>query len=318
MVSPSLTWETFGRMPLPEVATLVGQRLRSLLVVADGTQRWFICEKKSGNVSSQTYWSEYMEVVSRQYAALLRLLFTHGVPTIFEPLVMPVGRSKEELKRGLANLPRIVTDKPFRRLYEELDIRVRFYGPWQSLLEEVGRPDLWEVLSRLTEETSHHWRHRLFWGVYVPGTSPQTEMVRFAVERARSGAGSVSRDQLVVAYYGEPVEPVEVAILLAGQPRAASYLPPFLGDDADFYFTINSPLGMDALQLRAILYDKLFARREAAREYMRLSPQGLAQIRELYERNRGHTLGIGRWSETGQFWYPLPQVNLPPTLMPGA
>jgi len=62
-------------------------------------------------------------------------------------------------------------------------------------------------------------------------------------------------------------------------------------------------LYIDTPQLRDILYDHLYTRRGVETE------DWLA-LKDFYRINRGLTLGVG--DQRQGFWYPLPQVVVPP------
>jgi hypothetical protein len=303
-------WQDFKQLPTSQIAERVqASTLGSALVAIDGTQRWFLFDHLGGKrdaISSAHYWSTYMQVTSLQYTVLLRMIFEHGVTTVFEPLYL--SRPPGEFERALINLPRIVSDQAFVDLYHDLDVQVHFYGSWQPLLTRLGHTYLWERLRALEEDTASHQQRRLYWGLHTPETNPETEVIGHAIS-----VGTRSTQELIESYYGQDVPPVSLAVLHAEQPWPATYLPPFVGQRAIFYFTANSPLGMSVQQWRDILYDYLYCRRTDAefRNYTQLDASTWAGLKQFYNLNRESTLGVGRRHPQGEFWYPLPQIELP-------
>ena len=117
-----------------------------------------------------------------------------------------------------------------------------------------------------------------------------------------------SKRQIVEAYYGEYVEPVDFFV---GFDRFAAFDMPLISTGSeDLYFTVAPSPYMDAHTLRRILHDRLYARR-VIEDYARMSSQDWADLGEFYRLNRHSVLGTGRKHPSGQFWYPVPQVELP-------
>jgi hypothetical protein len=110
-------------------------------------------------------------------------------------------------------------------------------------------------------------------------------------------------------YYGEYIPPVSFFI---GFDKFSSFDMPLvaLGEE-DLYFTISPSPYLTARQLREILYDHLYTRRGDA-EYSTLEPDEWKLMRDFYQANMNRTLGVGARQPRGGYWYPLPQVALPP------
>jgi hypothetical protein len=74
----------------------------------------------------------------------------------------------------------------------------------------------------------------------------------------------------------------------------------------DLYFTVSPTLYMTQDQLRAILYDHIYSRRNEI-DYSEMSPESWQHMRHFYRKNHGNTLGVG--TKVNGIWYPLPQVQ---------
>jgi tuberculosinol/isotuberculosinol synthase len=145
----------------------------------------------------------------------------------------------------------------------------------------------------------------LFFGVYAHDAVETTAEigVRFYQEHGHLP----DRREIVQAYYGEYVEPVDFFI---GFDRLASFDMPLIATgNEDLYFTVSPSPYMDAYTLRAILYDHLYARRVDEASYKTLSPSDWQTMRKFYTLNRRHVLGLGHRHESGNFWFPIPQVK---------
>jgi hypothetical protein len=117
------------------------------------------------------------------------------------------------------------------------------------------------------------------------------------------------RQEIIEAYYGEYVEPVDLFI---GFDRPAAFDMPLVATGTeDLYFTVSPSPYLAPEALRAVLYDHLFSRRVVDDDYGALSPEAREALSSFYQLNRQAVLGVGRRHSSGRFWYPLPQVHLP-------
>ncbi len=118
-----------------------------------------------------------------------------------------------------------------------------------------------------------------------------------------------NKKTLVELYYGEAVPPVSFFI---GFDKFSAFDMPLVAvGEEDLYFTVSPSPYLTARQLREILYDHMFTRHSDA-EYSTLEPNEWMLMREFYQANVGKTLGVGSLQARGGYWYPLPQVELPP------
>jgi tuberculosinol/isotuberculosinol synthase len=311
------SWFRFHDMPKSEVAALLSTgRRRSVVIAVTGTQRWFVLGKKTAAVPQETYWEEYRQAAGEQYVTLLRLLFEHGIHTVFLPLLVSKARGRVYLEQVLHHLPQLLVGQEFQELYEDLQVQVRFYGPYRSVLESLG---LDETFQRMFTEMMHYnaddSKRRVFWGLITPDADPDMEIAQCAVEHYRCTGNMPSREQLVESLYGGQVEPIDF-LITGGKFQVLTYLPPMLRGHEDLYFTVNSPLGLTQRQLRAVLFDSYYCRRNITgnRPYQQFSSQTLADMKALNDLNRESVVGVGRYHPEGKFWYPIPQVRLPDTL----
>jgi tuberculosinol/isotuberculosinol synthase len=118
-----------------------------------------------------------------------------------------------------------------------------------------------------------------------------------------------SKRQIIEAYYGDYVEPL--SFFIGFEPMAMFDVPLVASGLEDLYFTVSPSLYLDSYTLRMILYDHLYTRR-VKDAYVQLTTNDWSQIGNFYHLNRHHVLGVGRQSAQGCWWYPVPQVELPP------
>jgi tuberculosinol/isotuberculosinol synthase len=121
-----------------------------------------------------------------------------------------------------------------------------------------------------------------------------------------------NRREIVEAYYGEYIPPASFFI---GFDRPSVFDMPLISTGAeDLYFTVSPSPYLDRQTLRSILYDHLFSRRLSDDSYGSMSPKDWEVLKRLYDQNRTSVIGLGRQHKSGKFWYPLPQIVLPPQL----
>ena len=108
-------------------------------------------------------------------------------------------------------------------------------------------------------------------------------------------------------YYGEYVEPVD---LFVGFDKFCLFdMPLVTTGNEDLYFTISPSPYLSKRQLRDILYDHLYSRRDGEPDYAAMEPDDWSWMKSFYTANLDRTLGVG--IKHGRTWYPLPQVELP-------
>lgn len=299
--------ETFQSLPTEEVARLVRETGPKVCVFpVNGTRRWFMLEHPERAATDLTY----LRFGGRRLIELYELFFDHGIDTLLTPIFGPdlLERGDEYKQLLLPGLLWFAQDQGFLEFYDAYDVRVRVYGDARRYLQDTPYAHVLDDFDELARRTAAHRRHRLFFGVCAhDATETIAEIgVRFYREHSRLP----DKRQIVKAYYGEHVEPVDLFI---GFDRPAAFDMPLIATGSeDLYFAVAPSLYLDAYTLRAILYDHLYARRVDETGYAELSPEDWQTLADFYALNRRHVLGLGCRHSSGNFWYPLPQVELPP------
>jgi tuberculosinol/isotuberculosinol synthase len=147
----------------------------------------------------------------------------------------------------------------------------------------------------------------LFYGLFAnDATETSAELaIRYHNQHGRSP----NKRELVELYYGEYVNPLDLFI---GFDKFCMFDVPLLTTGAeDLYFTVSPSLYLTQAQLREILFDHLYTRRIKETDYSDMPPSGWSLMRQFYKVNQGKTIGVGAKQEQGEYWYPLPQVELP-------
>jgi tuberculosinol/isotuberculosinol synthase len=295
--------ETFYDLPRAELARLVrAAGLKVLVLPVNGTRRWFMLEHPgdTGRDMSRRF-EEYRDITLRKYVELFKLVFDQGIQTLLTPEFGAelLSRGETYARLATAGLASLATYPAFLEFYDAYQVRVRFYGDYRRIFGQTPYAYLIDLFDGVTQRTLSYDRHRLFYGICA---NDATETVaELAVQYFARQNRAPDRRTIVKLYYGEFVDPVDLFI---GFDKFSAFDMPLLAlGTEDLYFTVAPSLYMTERQLREILYDHLYTRRLDGSENWRA-------MEAFYRKNAGRTLGVGRQREG--FWYPAPQVDLPP------
>jgi tuberculosinol/isotuberculosinol synthase len=272
----------------------------------NGTRRWFTLEHASTNYENIE--SGYLDTVAKAYVDFFTLFYKHGIHTLLIPSFGPdlLERGEEYMKIAVKGFEMVAKHDLFQKFYREYDVRVRFYGDFTQYLEHTDYHYLIKDFESITQETANHKSHQLFWGLFA---NDATETVgKIAVDHYKKHNCPPSRQEIIKAYYGTYVKPVDLFI---GFDKFSAFDMPLLAvGSEDLYFTVSPTLYLTQAQLRAILYDHIYSRKEQD-EYDEMTVKEWEHMRAFYTTNLGNILGIG--VKRGNIWYPLPQIQIPDT-----
>ncbi len=300
--------ETFQRLPTAQVAQLVRQAGPKVCVFPiNGTRRWFLLE--CSHLYKNDLAQSYLDLTGQRHIELYRLLFEHGLDTLLTPVFGPdlLERGSDYTQMAGEGLARLATHPDFVNFYKAYEVRVRFYGDYRKIFDPTPYAHLSDLFDQATQQTVAHNRYRLFFGLFAHDA---TETVaELAIRYYNEYGHAPDKHTLVKMYYGEYVGAVNMFI---GFDKFAAFDMPLLASgNEDLYFTVSPSPYLDQRQLRYILYDHLYTRRDAEPDYSTMTSDDLAMMKEFYRTNLNHVLGVGAQQKHGGYWYPLPQVELP-------
>lgn len=304
-----MDFETFQALPTVEAAALVREKGPKVVVFPiNGTRRWFILEHgQKGGQDGPFSMQDYMTITWTHQISLYKLFFDHGVETLLTPIFGPelLGRGEEYAQMIKPGLLWINENEALLDFYQEYGVRVRVYGDTIRYLTGTPYEDALCSFEALAKRTAKNNRYRLLFGVCAHDAAES--VAEIGLQFHRQHGRLPNKQEIITAYYGEPLPPVDIFI---GFDRPAAFDMPLLATGSeDLYFTISPSPYMDQYLLRAILYDHLFSR-HVSEQYGELSAESLGLLAGFYTKNRHHVLGLGKRSKDGSFWYPLPQVQL--------
>jgi tuberculosinol/isotuberculosinol synthase len=270
----------------------------------NGTRRWFTLEHAGTNYEDAE--SGYLDTVTKAYIQFFTLFYEHGIQTLLIPSFGPdlLERGEEYVRMAVKGFEMVTKHDLFLEFYREFDVQVRFYGNYAQYFDQTEYQYLIDDFERIAQETADHRSHRLFWGLFA---NDATEAVgKIAIEHYKEFNRAPNRKEIVTAYYGTYVEPVD---LFLGFDKFSAFDMPLLATgNEDLYFTVSPTLYLTKEQLRTILYDHIYSRKEMD-DYPDMSGEEWDQMRTFYAINKGNTQGIG--AKKGNIWYPLSQVEIP-------
>lgn len=272
----------------------------------NGTRRWYMLEHIPEREADR--YSAYLDLGTERHIELYQMVFDHGIGTLLTPAFGPdlLERGEGYVELATEGLARLATHPALLDFYRAYEVRVRFYGEYERFFHSTPYAHLPELFLEAQERTALHGRFRLFFGVCADDAAETT--ARLAIRFHEEHRCAPDRKALVSLYYGEHVEPVDLFI---GFDKFCAFDMPLIATgDEDLYFTVSPSPYLSERQLRAILYDHLYARRGGEPDYDLMTHEDWDFMREFYRLNRESTLGVGT-KLGGGVWYPLPQVAYP-------
>ena len=294
----TISLDEFLNLPTEEVARLVQTSGPKVVVFPfNGTRRWFLLEH--GLSSYENPAESYIELTTRAYIEVYKLLFDHGLDTVIAPVfggdILKRGNDyMEQIGKGMTML---VEHPAFLSFYNTYEVAIHFYGDYQKQLAGTPYAYISELFDRSQKKTSPKRGHRLFYGVF--GTDATEAIAEYSVEFHRNFGRIPSRSELITWYYGDILEKADIFI---GFEKFSVFDYPLLslGDEC-LYFTAAPSLYMTACQLRTILYDYMFLRPVADPDYFDMGTEAFEKMRRYYTSQRETVFGLGEIH--GGIWY---------------
>jgi len=295
-----IPFERFLELPVEEVAAIVRATGQKVCVFpVNGTRRWFLLEH--GDKIGSDFFEAYMDESIKNHIGLCGMLFDHGVEIILAPVFGRelMRRGDEYTKRvGMDGLVRTATDKHYREFFEKYKVRVRFYGDFRDVLSGTEYEYALRAIYDVTEATRHNSAFQLYFGVFADEVTET--IARFAVEHYLAHGSVPDKEALIRKYYGQDLPP---ASLFIGFDKFSVFDMPLLATgEEDLYFSLSPSPYMTERQLRAILYDHLYVRREPEPDYTKLPQEELDWLRDYYRKNQDQALGVGKLKFN--IWFP--------------
>lgn len=288
--------EHFLQLETDEVAEIVRTSGTKVCVFPfNGTRRWFLLEH-SHELHNQA--AAYVETTIQGYVRVYQMLFEHGIETVLAPVF-----GKEILTRGekymtlIGDSMKLLAQHPeFTSLYNNYQVRVRFYGDFRKELDEQYR-HITQAFDAVTEQTHRNEKHKLLYGVFASDAAQIVAELSIAYYQKHNRIPT--RDELVKMYYGEELGKADLFI---GFEKFAAFDYPLLqwGNES-LYFTIAPSLYITQTLLRKILHDHIYQRPTVELDYDLLTEDERTALRNYYRRRRDDAYGVGQMVDG--IWY---------------
>lgn len=281
--------ERFLQLPAAEIADIVRAHETKVCVFPfNGTRRWFLMEHSDELVKQP---KAYVETTIQGYVRVYRMLFDHGIETVLAPVF-----GREILTRGekymtmIGDSMKLLAEHPeFLALYNEYQVRVRFYGDYRKDLE-AEYPHITRSFDGVTEQTINHDKHKLLYGVFA--TEATQNVAELSIEYYKTHNRVPTRDELVKMYYGEDLEKADIFI---GFEKFAAFDYPLLqSGNESLYFTVAPSLYMTETLLRKILHDHIYHRPTVELDYDLMTDSQRDALRRYYRLRRDDAMGVGK------------------------
>lgn len=282
--------EEFLELPVEEVADRVrAGGVRVCVFPFNGTRRWFLLEHGK-NIQGDAV-NAYNDRTGERYIDMYQMLFAHGLETVLAPVFGGdiLDRGQEYMDAIGSAMVRLAEHPDFLAFYRNHEVRVHFYGEYRKKFQNGPYAYIIDAFDKVTRETSHNGKHRLFYGVFA---NDATEAVaEYSIQTYQRYSRPPTRREIIEHYYGEFIEKADIFV---GFERFSVFDYPLLNlGDESLYFTAAPSLFMSGAQFRHILYDHLYLRPVAEPDYRTMSGSDLAAMKEYYELHRQITYGVG-------------------------
>lgn len=278
--------EDFLNLPTGKVADIVRSKGPKVCVFpTDGTRRWHMLEHpESSSLES------YMVVQRERHLELYKLFFDHGIDTLLSPIFRPdlLDRGEAYMKEVMKPLSWLASHPSYLSFYEDYGVSFHVYGEYQEYLKSTQHSYLLDTYSRLTDLTRNRRSHRLFFGIFMgdPTETISKLISEFYSEKARPP----DKKELIRMYYGEYVSQAD---MLIGFGRFCAHDAPLLLGHEGLYFTTSPSLYTNQQQLRMILYDYIYKRRNRTPDYDDFSQEDCVKMRDYFRSNLDKIIRIG-------------------------
>ncbi len=289
----------FLNLPTEEAAKLVrGDRPKTIVFPFNGTRRWFLLEY--GRDFDGDAAQNYVELTAQGYINTYKLIYDHGIDTIVAPVFGGeiMNRGEEYMREIGANMTFLASYPAFLEFYKEYGIRVQFYGDFRKQLNDTPYAFICDSFDEITQKTTHHTKHRIFYGVCADDATETT--AELSINYYKKTGKIPSRRELIEQYYGEYIEKADIFI---GFEKFNVFDYPMLGwGEESLYYTVAPSLYMNNHQLKRILYDYIYLRPVQDPDYFTMPEEDFEAMRTFYKINREVAFGVGEIRD--RIWYP--------------
>ncbi len=288
--------DEFIKLPTEEIRQILspGKRPTVGIFVPDGTRRLTLSFTKT-LPGSAGFFSEYLRLTSQYFMNNVDVFFSHGLPTLFVPLIGShiFNKSKSPQHKALRKILEIIfKSKQWVEFYKKNNIRVKVYGNLKYLEKDDYSPAL-EWIENMIRITSKNKSHTLFYG-FASENETGPEFMEYAINFYKNTGRRPTYSELLTSYYGEYLPPAHFFIMSTKFTGLGS-LPPFITNRETRMYFLPAPgiLALTRETYRKILYDLLFCQPEKSRrEYEKNDLKYAGPLKTYFSNNRSTVFGL--------------------------
>ncbi|GAM26567.1 hypothetical protein SAMD00019534_097420, partial [Acytostelium subglobosum LB1] len=292
---------------------------KSVVYAFDGTRRSYLMEHGLNSNSNphddnvRIDYDIYSQSAIRKLLDHLLMMFDQGIHTIIYPMWFYTleQRGPEYLPKFigyLRGLGELLNNALLLEAYLNSGVRIIFYGDYKQLLMRVNDYKLLNTFETIMELTKHNTKKVVLLGTIIQ--DPSETIIQLTTEHYCKYNRAPTKKELIKQYYQVEVE--EVSFYFGFDRFTTDGRPILLCDNGreDLYFSVSPHSLLTKQQFRKILYDHLYCRSVANAKEYQLKTLDVEIMRSFYLENMGNTMGVGDVQYHGQYWCPLPQVNV--------
>lgn len=300
--------DEFFALRLKEINKIIARKgtPKTAVFVADGNSRIAMIRSGKKPPSSEFY-EKYVKFIITNTRRVIKLFFKYNLRTLFMPIISEkvLERGKMYLKKGLLPiLQTIFFESGWLELYNELGLRVKVYGDYETLKHTECAPAV-EWIQRCLKHTVKNKGPLLYYGIGGT-TNLGIDLMRKGIEFFKKYKRVPTIPEQIKFYYGEKLDDVDLFIMSTKFKGVNAFPPLISGKKTNVYYQLVPGLmGFNEKVYREILYDLLFCRKDSilydenAKSEINLDKE---LINNYYNKNQSNIIGIGKI--LNGFWVP--------------
>jgi hypothetical protein len=288
------------------------------VLLPDGTRRAAIIWL-GYNPDDEDFADNCIDVELDLFMKNIEIIFNYGLNTLIIPILNHdnFSRGKKFVKNTIYPvLSQFLTSNKWMDFYKKHDIKVKVYGDIEYAIKE-GHKDIGDFVNYIQEQTAGHKTHKIFWGIAASNSNEHRRLMDLGINFYKLHGRYPTPKEKIELYYGEPIDYVDFLIRAAAL-RDSDLTPPIItGKKTHYYFLVISNLISFTPEVyKSILYDLIICREKirGKKIYSKEDIEGLDLdlLKDYYEMNKHSVIGLGL--NVGDFWLPINQIKIPPSL----
>ncbi|KAN0035261.1 hypothetical protein ACTA71_004523 [Dictyostelium dimigraforme] len=318
-----MLFKDFNNLSEDDIKSIVETKLNgknTLVYAYDGTRRSYLVlntdlDNKNNQIETKIDYDQYSKIAIQKFLYDTVMMCKHGIKTICYPMWFCTLEDRgpaylPKFIKYLEGLSELLENPSLFKMYEELGIRVIFYGEYKLLLERGNAPDLLLKFEKIMELTKNNTNHYVLLGTNIEQPSETFINNTISLYKA-NGNVTPTTDCLIQHYYGVQVD--QVSFYLGFDRFSTDGRPILISDNGneDLYYSISPHMLINKTTVRKVIFDKIFGRPNSNSSEYNLKNDEVESMNQFHLENTNMIMGVGNVNPDGNYWYPDPQVIVP-------